>query len=134
MRRVAHKTVTDSSLLFQGIVACSLGLFTLGIFATDLYYLYIGAFFLSFTSGTVVTSLTSLASSHCSASGDRGAVLGTFRALGQLGRSMGPIVACTGYWMLGSKHMYTIAALFMGFIAVVTKMTIRSTLPKGKSL
>jgi MFS family permease len=125
VRRVSNKS--ESSLVLQGVIACSIGLFTLGVYATNIYWLYFGAFFLSFTSGTVVTSLTSLASScGTDQSKDRGAVLGKFRALGQLGRSMGPIVACTGYWILGSTRVYALAGSLMAVIAVVVQFTINS--------
>ena len=116
VRRVAHKSMSEKSLVFQGVVSCAIGLFVLGTLAHDMTFLYLGAVFMAFTSGTVVTSLTSLASLHKTE--ESGAALGKFRSLGQLGRSMGPIFACTGYWILGSRNMYSICSALMVLVSL----------------
>lgn len=69
--------------------------------------IYIGAAFLAFTSATVVSSLTALASLQCDeeplsqAAGNelkvtgelaKGRALGSFRSAGQLGRAIGPLL------------------------------------------
>jgi hypothetical protein len=71
-----------------------------------------GCAFLAITSGTVVNGLTSQASREAKTS-ERGYALGRFRSLGQLGRSLGPIIACILYWTVGAKITYTSYALVM---------------------
>ncbi|KAH9249116.1 hypothetical protein BASA81_013189 [Batrachochytrium salamandrivorans] len=61
VRRVAHKYVSEQTLILQGIISCAIGLHIVGRWATTISWLYIGVAFLAFTSGTV-NSLTSLAS------------------------------------------------------------------------
>eukprot|EP00842_Homolaphlyctis_polyrhiza_P000275 jgi/Hompol1/1248/HPOL_001764-RA len=137
VRRVAHKYVSEQTLVFQGILSCAIGLAIVGQLATTTTWLYTGAAFLAFTSGTVVGSLTSLASlvssSEASSSksdsdglsdlsehadDNRGHLLGKFRSMGQLGRSMGPLVACSGYWIIGSQRVYLLAAVAMLLLAI----------------
>ncbi|KAJ3057780.1 hypothetical protein HK102_010880 [Quaeritorhiza haematococci] len=191
VRRVAHRTVHERTLVLQGITSCIFGLTLNGVFADQKgkeWVLWCGAAFLAFTSATVVNSLTSLASLAASggvgASGSRGAVkkrsvddtrkpngvhqdthdddadanddqettepsthtptdpseleldetgnssrghaLGKFRSLGQLGRSIGPLFACTGYWVLGSLQCYAAGAAAM----VVVLMCVLVMVPK----
>ncbi|KAJ3107539.1 hypothetical protein HDU97_003844 [Phlyctochytrium planicorne] len=147
VRRVAHRSVSEKTLVIQGIITCGLGLGILGAFATTRLWLYVGATFLAFTSGTVVTSLTSLASLVGNSSegtqdagalphpdeSKQGKILGEFRSLGQLGRSIGPLLACSGYWVLGSKAAYTIYAASMFFVAFLA-MTIIPTTPLKKKV
>ncbi|KAJ3412778.1 hypothetical protein HDV05_000245 [Chytridiales sp. JEL 0842] len=143
VRRVAHRSVTEKTIVLQGMIACSIGLFVIGFFAVDTKWLYIGASFLAFTSGTVVTSLTSLASLAGNGgqkggaapgaseveleANDQGRVLGKFRALGQLGRATGPLIACSGYWILGSQTAYGIASLAIAVLVCFVALTV----PRG---
>jgi hypothetical protein len=68
--------------------------------------------FLAFTSATVVTGLTSMAST---AKNDKGCGenLGNFRSKGQLGRCLGPLLASFLYWVFGSRSVYLMAGLYM---------------------
>ncbi|KAI8918765.1 major facilitator superfamily domain-containing protein [Entophlyctis helioformis] len=147
VRRVAHKHISEQSLVLQGIISCCIGLGILSVWATTVTRLYIGASFLAFTSGTVVNSLTSLASlTHSGGSaskaagsnagqdsGNRGHALGKFRSLGQLGRTFGPLFACSVYWMLGSQRVYLIAAASMAVLAAAVYMAVPSP-PRAKPL
>ena len=114
----------ESSLILQGIFSCSIGLFVLGYLAigpNQKFLLYIGAAFFAVTNGTVVTCLTALASFTGSldpTSNSRGQVLGVFRSIGQLGRSLGPLVACSAYWILGSVKAYLLASSLMGILGI----------------
>ena len=105
----------------------------LGTFAVDQFtilYLYIGAVFLSFTSGTVVTCLTSLASKTTNE--NKGKVLGIFRASGQLGRCLGPSVVCLMYWIYGSYVVYVIASCWMVLLFALAYIGIESIKEKKK--
>ncbi|KAJ3218227.1 hypothetical protein HDU67_006336 [Dinochytrium kinnereticum] len=144
VRRVAHKSIPEKNLVVQGITSCAIGLGILGAFATTRPYLYLGATFLAFTSGTVVTSLTSLASLAGSSSGapgssrdpdehKQGKVLGEFRSLGQLGRSIGPLVACSGYWILGSRVAYVLYSGAMFILAVFVVAIIPKAVARVKA-
>lgn len=117
MRR---KKNSEKQLLIQGLVFCSLGLFFIGS-ATALKQLYLGVACLAFTSGTVVTSLTSLASFE---GVEKGKTLGNFRSIGQLGRCLGPIIACGGYWVYGGERMYAFASIYMVLLGCLVFKTV----------
>lgn len=103
-------------LVLQGMVSCILALIVLAPTSLTITGLYIGAFLLSFTSGTVVNSLTSIASTF--GERDLGAMLGIYRSCGQLGRAFGPIVFCSVYWMYGSSFAYNYAACIMSIVTL----------------
>jgi hypothetical protein len=52
IRRFAHKHVTEKTLVVQGMTSCSIAFLILGIWATSVPFLYLGAIFLAFTNGT----------------------------------------------------------------------------------
>lgn len=117
----------DQTLVLQGTTSCAIGLFLIGYMAqtkSSIWALYGGVACLALTNGTVVTCLTALASyskvqdpQNNNASADRGRVLGVFRSIGQLGRCLGPLVACSLYWVLGSVQLYVIASTCMFLIS-----------------
>ncbi|KAJ3014600.1 hypothetical protein HKX48_005074 [Thoreauomyces humboldtii] len=120
-------------LAAQGILSAGVGLGVLGLAPHTTAWLYVGAAFLAVTSGTVVTALTSLASlegrrtgqGEGEVGGDKGRVLGGFRAVGQLGRSLGPLFACSLYWGMGSGIAYGAGAAAMVAIAATTVASVR---------
>jgi len=94
--------------------------------------IFVAAVFLAFTSATVVNSLTALASLQCDHGVDKesgegeeldvaasepklakGRALGEFRSAGQLGRAIGPLLACASYWTFGPSTTYVISAAAM---------------------
>ncbi|KAI8822999.1 major facilitator superfamily domain-containing protein [Fimicolochytrium jonesii] len=142
-RRVAHKLVSERGIAAQGMFAAAVGLAIQGLLAWSVGWLYVGAAFLAFTSGTVVTALTALASYETGRSADgaefgseeddrdgagkhSGSVLGKFRSVGQLGRSLGPMFACTCYWVLGSAVTYSAVACGMLAIGLITLGFVRA--------
>lgn len=88
----------------RGVFSCAMGFIVLSIlpYLTGVWAsraIYAAATFLAFTSATVVSSLTALASLQCDeeASGEtsplaKGKALGQFRSSGQLGRAIGPLL------------------------------------------
>ncbi|ORY42058.1 MFS general substrate transporter [Rhizoclosmatium globosum] len=148
VRRFAHKVVTEKSIVIQGMASCSVGLFIIGNMAVGSggeSWLYFGAVFLAFTSGTVVTTLTSLASLTISGtvinehdespkgiSSSQGMILGKFRSAGQLGRSMGPLAACSWYWIYGSSISYSIGSFAIGALAILMYVVVPNGVVKGK--
>ncbi|KAJ3129973.1 hypothetical protein HK098_007239 [Nowakowskiella sp. JEL0407] len=139
VRRMAGKKVSERTMVIQGILSCSIGL-TICALSSTVPVLFAGATFLSFTSGTVVSCLTAMTSlagdtriskedggsmipgkEHFDSSAkakpgegnNRGLALGQFRSFGQLGRSMGPIIACSTYWILGPTVAYTASAFLL---------------------
>eukprot|EP00835_Amoeboradix_gromovi_P007098 NODE_1059_length_1622_cov_0.196323.p1 type:complete len:417 gc:universal NODE_1059_length_1622_cov_0.196323:1463-213(-) len=100
VRRYGNK-IGDAKIAFLGICSSAIGYLIIGI-ANTTQQLYVGAVFLAFTSATVVTCLTSLASKFDKS----GHSLGLFRRYGQLGRAIGPILACSSYWFFGAKRVY----------------------------
>ncbi|KAJ3396787.1 hypothetical protein HDU92_001891 [Lobulomyces angularis] len=120
VRRVAHKSVHERSLAIQGVLSCGIGLGIIALVAKKYLgqqFLFVGASFLAFTSGTVVSSLTALASFESKSS--QGKNLGKFRAFGQLGRSVGPIFSSSIYWVYGGVYCYSIGSVFMLFVTVL---------------
>lgn len=110
VRRVVTKKYTEITLIKQGMIACSLGLFGLSLVSHNQGVLYVSVGMLAFTSGTVVNSLNSLASKL---EGDKGVLLGKFRSAGQRGRALGPVCACCAYWCFGSQITNTSGSIFI---------------------
>jgi hypothetical protein len=127
VRRVAQK-VGEKSIAVQGLISCAVTLVLMGWGSFSQSTLYLAAIGFAFTSATVVTSLTSLASLQSGVlydEADRGKVLGRFRSMGQLGRSMGPIFGCGMYWLLGPEVCYCVGA-----IGVLVPLVMVSTMVK----
>jgi MFS family permease len=124
VRRKAH-SVGEKMVILQGVVACTCGLsmFTiLALLRDSVSLLYAGAFFFAVTSGTVVSCLTSLASMQCTDSDPRlakGHALGVFRSRGQLGRALGPMIACGVYWAYGPVVCYGLGSICMFIVTTV---------------
>jgi len=99
---------------------------------TGAILLYISATFLAFTSATVVNSLNAIASMQCDdvEHGTQGAAhpelakgqaLGKHRSAGQLGRALGPVLACAAYWTVGPTITYAASAVAMTALFVQMK-------------
>ncbi|KAK7695925.1 hypothetical protein QCA50_000564 [Cerrena zonata] len=135
VRRAIAK-IGEGKMASRGIASCWLGLLCLSVvprFVTSypslsLNLLRAAAVCMAFTSATVVNSLTSYASLQC----DEGAVdedtgkisqehpelakgkaLGKFRSSGQLGRAIGPLLACGLYWTFGPAKTYAGSSALM---------------------
>jgi len=91
---------------------------------------------MAFTSATVVNALTAHASLQCDDAPEdeaaaagvdggkplkaiqrpelaKGQALGCFRSSGQLGRAIGPLLACASYWTFGPSVTYAVCAVAM---------------------
>ncbi|EGO02190.1 hypothetical protein SERLA73DRAFT_178004 [Serpula lacrymans var. lacrymans S7.3] len=134
VRRATAK-VGEGVMARRGVSSCAVGLVLLAILplfvetrptiATRL--LQGAAICMAFTSATVVNSLTSYASLQCDEGIDKdtgkpvaehpqlvkGKALGRFRSSGQLGRALGPLLACASYWTFGPSATYAVSALAM---------------------
>jgi len=88
--------------------------------------IYGAAVCLAFTSATVVNALTAMASLQCDEPTGttpdalttdprllKGRALGEFRSAGQLGRAIGPLLACAAYWTVGPTITYGVSGLAM---------------------
>ncbi|PLW21832.1 hypothetical protein PCANC_01856 [Puccinia coronata f. sp. avenae] len=94
--------------------------------------LYSAAGALAFVSASVVNSLNTLASLECDEEDDsgpasgkthkiaRGKALGDFRSAGQLGRAFGPLFATGLYWTKGPSLCYSLCALGILAVCVLT--------------
>jgi len=91
---------------------------------------------MAFTSATVVNSLTAFASLQCDeghfdeVTGKiveehpqlaKGTALGKFRSAGQLGRALGPLLACASYWTFGPSVTYGVSAIAMVALSLSMK-------------
>ncbi|KAI9512223.1 MFS DHA1 sub-family [Russula earlei] len=145
--RRALTRVGELRIASRGATACAIGLALLALvprFAltrpTLAFRLLQGAAIcMAFTSATVVNALTAHASLQCdempeavaTEGGDgksrgtierpelaKGHALGRFRSSGQLGRAIGPLLACASYWTFGPSVTYTISAVAMTGLSV----------------
>ncbi|KIO30218.1 hypothetical protein M407DRAFT_14366 [Tulasnella calospora MUT 4182] len=99
--------------------------------------LYVAAVFLAFTSATVVNALNAMASMQCDDAGvaavhpelAKGKALGRHRSAGQLGRAIGPLLACAAYWTVGPAITYGVGAVAM--TALFASMRMDRVLNKG---
>ncbi|RUS18197.1 major facilitator superfamily domain-containing protein [Endogone sp. FLAS-F59071] len=145
VRRSAHR-LGEKRIVVQGVTACAMGLAVIAgmvAFQGSIAWLYVGATFLAITSATVVNCLTSIASMQCdpeveSASAReqdprlaRGRALGQFRGRGQLGRALGPVVACSLYWFGGPAWCYGLGAVAMTGVVAFVCVLVPSTKEKG---
>ncbi len=79
-------------------------------FAYNLWTLYAGLALYALSTSVCVPCMTTLVSSYGDAS-QKGIVTGVFRSLGALGRALGPVVACTVYWLAGPELCYCLGGL-----------------------
>ncbi|KAJ7179022.1 major facilitator superfamily domain-containing protein [Mycena filopes] len=135
VRRATSK-IGEGIMARRGVSSCAVGLVLLALlpqFATTqptvaLRLLQAAAVCMAFTSATVVNSLTAFASLQCDEGGvdpitgkptkehsqlAKGKALGQFRSSGQLGRAIGPLLACASYWTFGPSLTYAISAVAM---------------------
>ncbi|KAI5125014.1 hypothetical protein M0805_007438 [Coniferiporia weirii] len=134
VRRSMSKT-GEAVMARRGVSSCALGLVFLAVLpqfavsrtALAVRLLHAAAVCLAFTSATVVNALTAYASLQCDETVDadtgkpsaghpqlaKGKALGKFRSSGQLGRAIGPLLACASYWTVGPSLTYGAAAIAM---------------------
>ncbi|KAJ7129548.1 major facilitator superfamily domain-containing protein [Mycena epipterygia] len=135
VRRVTSKT-GEGVMARRGVSSCAVALVLLALLpqfissrpTLALRLLQGAAVCMAFTSATVVTSLTAFASLQCDEGGvdpitgkplkehpqlAKGKALGQFRSSGQLGRAIGPLLACASYWTFGPSLTYAVSATAM---------------------
>jgi hypothetical protein len=127
----------------RGVSSCAIGLVLLALLpqfvssrpALAIKLLQGAAVSMAFTSATVVNSLTAFASLQCDEGIDndtgkpvvehpqlaKGKALGQFRSSGQLGRAIGPLLACASYWTFGPSITYAVGAAAMIFLSASMK-------------
>jgi len=134
--RTATRKIGEGVMARRGIISCAVSFMLIStlphlqhVWASRV--IYAAAVFLAFTSATVVSSLTALASLQCDeeVSADenaplaKGRALGQFRSSGQLGRAIGPLLACASYWTFGPSITYSTAAASMLALAFAMRST-----------
>ncbi|KAG8965936.1 hypothetical protein FRC03_012772 [Tulasnella sp. 419] len=140
---VRRVKVRESVLARRGVMSCALATIILStlpsISQSDqkpraVLLLYVAASLLAYTSATVVNSLNALASLQCdeSVGGNttspdlsKGRALGRFRSTGQLGRAIGPILACAAYWGIGPQKTYSLSAIAMTSLVLSTESLLK---------
>ncbi|KAJ1954638.1 hypothetical protein EC988_002326 [Linderina pennispora] len=144
VRRVKSRSGSrDKALVAQGMAGCALGLLSIAIcafkaettgYSAPSWWLWAGSFGFAVASATVVNclnSMVSLAGSQGMAPKDTGKRLGDFRSAGQIGRALGPMFACSVYWLSGAAVCYLIGAIAVAAITTVFVSTIPSTITRG---
>ncbi|KAJ2767899.1 hypothetical protein IWQ57_003764 [Coemansia nantahalensis] len=143
VRRVKGRSERrDRGLVATGMVACALGLLCVALCCTTPsapgasppLLLWAGALGFAVASATVVNCLNSIVSLVCSRA-DTGSRLGDFRSSGQIGRALGPVFACSVYWLLGPSTCYffgaaALAAVSAAFVAIVPATPVVGASPK----
>ncbi|KAH7914225.1 major facilitator superfamily domain-containing protein [Hygrophoropsis aurantiaca] len=139
VRRAISK-VGEGKMARRGVFSCAVGLVFLAILpqfvssqpTIAIRLLQGAAVCMAFTSATVVNSLTSFASLQCDEGIDKdtgkptqdhpelakGKALGHFRSSGQLGRAIGPLLACASYWTFGPSITYAVSGIAMLTLSV----------------
>ncbi|KAK7060538.1 hypothetical protein VNI00_001304 [Paramarasmius palmivorus] len=146
VRRSTSK-VGEGVMARRGVLSCFMGLVFLSLVpvyvSTNVTLarrlLQLAAFCMAFTSATVVNSLTAAASLQCDDAVidpdtgkskaehpelAKGKALGEFRSSGQLGRAIGPLLACASYWTVGPTYTYSVAAGAMFLLSMYMKRTV----------
>ncbi|KAK7470521.1 hypothetical protein VKT23_001946 [Stygiomarasmius scandens] len=146
VRRATSK-IGEGVMARRGVLACVLGLISLAILPiyvdTNVVFarrlLQLAACCMAFTSATVVNSLTAFASLQCDegrfdpVTGKpakehpklaKGKALGKFRSSGQLGRAIGPLIACASYWTFGPTYTYAVAGGAMLLLSIYMKKAV----------
>ncbi|THV08432.1 MFS general substrate transporter [Dendrothele bispora CBS 962.96] len=146
VRRATSK-IGEGVMARRGVSACVVGLVLLAILpnyvSTNVTLarrlLQLAAFCMAFTSATVVNSLTAFASLQCDEGGfdpvtgkpakehpklAKGKALGKFRSSGQLGRAIGPLIACASYWTFGPTYTYAVAGGAMFLLSIYMKKAV----------
>ncbi|KAH9482746.1 Major facilitator superfamily domain-containing protein 10 [Psilocybe cubensis] len=136
--------VGEGNMAQRGVSSCAVGLVLLALMpgfvqaqpSIAMKLLQGAAVCMSFTSATVVNSLTAFASLQCDEGGvdsvtgksveehpqlAKGTALGKFRSSGQLGRALGPLLACASYWTFGPSATYAASALAMFALSMSMK-------------
>ncbi|CAG7848479.1 Major facilitator superfamily domain-containing protein 10 AltName: Full=Tetracycline transporter-like protein [Serendipita indica DSM 11827] len=129
--RTATRKIGEGVMARRGMISCAISFLLLASLPSlDAIWaprvIYVAAAFLAFTSATVVSSLTALASLQCDDDAStsegsalaKGKALGQFRSSGQLGRAIGPLLSCAMYWTFGPSVTYSTAAAAMMALAV----------------
>jgi MFS family permease len=105
--------IDEVRVLNSGLAASAAGLFVIG-FAVQPWMLYAGLACLALGSGLVNPATSGLISLY-SGPEEQGRVLGIFRSLGSLSRAITPLLAGAGFWLFGSRCVFTAAAVISGF-------------------
>jgi len=124
VRRKAHQ-VGEKKLALAGLMILIPGLILIGQ-STAVWWLFMSLVFLATGSGMIVPCLTTLASLF-SPKTEQGRCLGSFRSLGALARTIGPLAASLCYWRFGATWTYTVGAL-----SLFIPLWIVKTLPEVK--
>jgi len=124
VRRLAPK-IGNKKCALIGLITVTGGLAALSQ-ANTTTSLYIGLALMAVGAGLCSPTLTALVSLY-SDSRDQGKSLGSFRAIGSLGRAIGPILASIVFWWFGSESLYIGGAILTVFAVVLA-----SKLPEPK--
>ena len=89
----------------------------------SLLVLLIGLFFMAVGSAMIIPCLTSLVSMYAPAE-EQGRILGVYRSVGALGRTVGPILGGILYWKFSYASPYIVAA-----VAVIIPLMMTVKLP-----
>ncbi|KAI0304236.1 MFS DHA1 sub-family [Russula brevipes] len=154
--RRALTRVGELQMARRGTSSCAIGLVALALvpqFAISrpglaFRLVQVAAVCMAFTSATVVNALTAHASLQCNEAPEataeegsngntlhvtqspelaKGQALGRFRSSGQLGRAIGPLLACASYWTFGPSVTYAIGAVAMTGLSFHVRRAARRT-------
>ncbi|NQZ57512.1 MAG: MFS transporter, partial [Lentisphaeraceae bacterium] len=106
---VGEATVTKKGLY---ILIPGLALIALAGYWKSVAVLYLGLFLMATGSAMVIPCMTSLVSFYAPEH-EQGRVLGVFRSIGALGRTIGPILGGILYWKFGYSSPYIASALII---------------------
>lgn len=103
------RTMSETRVLFAGLVASSIALLVIGL-AGRPWELYAGLALVAIGSGLINPSTSGLISLYSSAK-EQGRVLGVFRSLGSLARAVTPVFAGVVFWTFSSRLVFVAGSL-----------------------
>ncbi len=113
VRRKAND-VGEGKVATRGLLILIPGLFLIGIAGhfSSLAILLVGLFFMATGSAMAIPCMTALVSLYAPAE-DQGRVIGVFRSMGALARTVGPMLGGILYWKFGYTSPYTVSAIIL---------------------
>ncbi|EEB15284.1 tetracycline-efflux transporter, putative [Pediculus humanus corporis] len=109
VRKLPHDKIKPVATLGLLLIIPSFVLIGL---ATTSNLLILGLLFFAISTAMVVSCMTTLASKF-GPEDQKGTILGIFRSLGALARAIGPILASTAFWSVGSSVTYLTGAVVL---------------------
>ena len=123
--RIKAKSLGEIKLIKKGISYLIIA-FLLIAFSHHSLLLFLGLTLMALGSACIIPCITSLISCYAPEN-EQGRILGIFRSIGALARTIGPLLGAIIYWLKGATFLYLSILIFFVPIIIITHY-----LPKAK--